>query len=100
MLLGRLLSEVRRHDDLAALLAEEPDIVLLAQAQSAAEHAGQALADYVADAVAAFLDRADEAEWAQLVGRLQDGRLGAAGCLNVMLRSRLIRETPDGATPT
>lgn len=100
MLLGQLLGEVRRHENPAALLAEEPDLVLLARAQAAAERAGQGLGDFVAEAVAAFFDHADEGEWARLVGRLQDGGLGAAGCLNLMLRSRLGRESPDGAPPS
>ncbi|RDD63043.1 hypothetical protein [Ferruginivarius sediminum] len=100
MLLGQVLRDAGRHPDPVALLAEEPDIVLLARAQAAAAAAGESLGTFVQESVTAFLNGAEEDEWTQLVGYLQDGRLSAAGCLNLMLRRRLAGENGHGAAAT
>lgn len=96
MLLGQILSTVERHPDPVGLLGENLDIVTLARAGAAAERAGLSLGGYLQAAVAGFLGGASEEEWAQLVGRLQDGRCDAGACLDLMLRRQLRQEAGRG----
>lgn len=96
MYLGQVLQTLRQHPDPVALLGEDVNIVTLARAGAAAEAAGITLGDYLQRAVAGFLNGASESEWAQLVGRLQDGRCGPGPCLDLMLRRQLREEAGHG----
>ncbi len=96
MTLGSVLQALRNDPDPVALLSEDFDLLITARARAAADSRGETLGQYMHEAVAAFLDHADEEEWAQLVGRLQNGDCSTATCLNLMLRRRLRLEA-DGA---
>jgi hypothetical protein len=73
MMLGQTLNELARTSDESAALALLPDLVMLARVRSAAAAAGLSLNQYVLAACRAFLDRAEEEEWATLMSRLRDG---------------------------
>ena len=96
MNLGTVLQNLRNEPDPVTLLSDDLDLVVLARASAAADRNQERLTHYVQAAVADFLDRATEEEWAQLIGRLRDGRSGAGTCINLMLRRRLRQEAHHG----
>ena len=96
MNLGTVLQNLRNEPDPVTLLSDDLDLVVLARASAAADRNQERLTQYVQAAVADFLDRATEEEWAQLIGRLRDGRSGAGTCINLMLRRRLRQEAHHG----
>ena len=96
MNLGTVLQNLRNEPDPVALLCDDLDLVIVAQASAAADRNGERLTQYVQVAVAEFLDRATEEDWAQLIGRLRDGQSGAGTCINLMLRRRLREEAHHG----
>lgn len=96
MNLGTVLQNLRDEPDPVTLLGEDLELLTLAQANAAADRRGERLSRYLQDAVADFLDRASEAEWAQLVGKLRNGGCASATCLNLMLRRRLRQEAHHG----
>ena len=99
MNLGTVLQNLRNEPDPVTLLSDDldlVDLVIVARASAAADRNGERLTQYVQVAVAEFLDRATEEEWAQLIGRLRDGRSGAGTCINLMLRRRLRQEAHHG----
>ena len=96
MNLGTVLQNLRNEPDPVTLLSDDLDLVVLARASAVADHNGERLTQYVQAAVADFLDRATEEEWAQLIGRLRDGRSGAGTCINLMLKRRLRQEAYHG----
>ena len=73
MMLGQTLKELARTSDETVALELLPDLVLLGRAREAAAAANLSLNQYVHGACRAFLDRADEDEWATLMSRLRDG---------------------------
>lgn len=96
MNLGTVLQNLRNEPDPVTLLSDDLDLVVLARASASADRNQERLTQYVQAAVADFLDRATEEEWAQLIGRLRDGRSGAGACINLMLRRRLRQEAHHG----
>jgi hypothetical protein len=96
MNLGTVLQNLRNEPDPVTLLSDDLDLVVLARASASADRNQERLTQYVQAAVADFLDRATEEEWAQLIGRLRDGRSGAGTCINLMLRRRLRQEAHHG----
>jgi hypothetical protein len=96
MNLGTVLQNLRNEPDPVTLLSDDLDLVVLARASASADRNQERLTQYVQAAVADFLDRATEDEWAQLIGRLRDGRSGAGTCINLMLRRRLRQEAHHG----
>jgi hypothetical protein len=96
MNLGTVLQNLRNEPDPVALLCDDLDLVIVARASAAADRNGERLTQYVQVAVAEFLDRATEEDWAQLIGRLRDGQSGAGTCINLMLRRRLREEAHHG----
>jgi hypothetical protein len=94
-MLGHVLEDLRRGGDPVTLLGEQLDIVVLARAHAAAAAQGESLDGYARQAVQRFLNQASEADWAQLIGYLRDGRPAAPISLDVMLR-RALREDGFG----
>lgn len=98
MLLGEALQTIDQQRDPLDLLSDDFDLVTLGRAAAAAEAQGESLSQYLQTAVGAFLANASEEDWAQLVGKLQDGQCATGTCLNLMLRRHLSRAEGHGCT--
>jgi hypothetical protein len=89
MMLGRMLNELARTSDESVVLEFLPDLVLLARARAAAVATGISLNQYAVGACRAFLDRADEEEWASFMSRLREGAEPGATLVTIAVQRRL-----------
>ena len=86
MLLGEVLKSFEDEAIAAETLVPLGDIVLLAQAGSAADRHGETLGGYCSVAVQRFAQAASDGDWLALMTALEKTKDPAAACLTAMLR--------------
>jgi hypothetical protein len=85
MTLGEILARLNDAQAVVTLLDEEPSPDIAAALAREAKRTGRDAHALALEAVRAFTERADDAAWTTLIGRIQKAKSPAAACLLEMI---------------
>jgi len=92
MLLGDLLRQLQDETVATAALLATNDLRRLGQVQHAAEHYGESVGEYVANAVRGFADQGNDEDWLAMMTALESSSDAASTCLARMIDWSLLRD--------
>ncbi|MDF3813327.1 MULTISPECIES: hypothetical protein [Rhodopseudomonas] len=92
MLLGDLLRQFQDEAVATTTLLATNDFRRLGQVRHAAEHYGETVGEYVANAVRGFADRGNDEDWLAMMTALEHSSDAASTCLERMIDWSLLRD--------